>query len=98
MQVALGHEEEEICLDVEDSTIHDAPMELVQLSRGYASPFVHQMRAGCMRKAARKPAHMLIQEGTDVGALRVSVGGWEGWVWQGLKVESFQFPFTRHEA
>ena len=34
----------------------------------------------------------LVSHGMDVGAVRVSAGGWEGWVLEGLQVSASDTP------
>ena len=41
---------------------------------------------GCWRKEQRRAGAGLVPQGADVGAVRVSAGGWEGWVLEGLQV------------
>ena len=84
-QVALGHAEREICLD----GVADADSVLpvgVEVARGYGHPKLHEEMEGCSRRAMRKPAGAFVPPDVEVGAVRISVTGWEGWVVEGLKV------------
>ena len=42
----------------------------------------------CTRTERRLRGADLVPEGTEVGAVRVSVSGWEGWVVEGLQVRA----------
>jgi hypothetical protein len=57
---------------------------------------VHNMTAaaagrGCGRAARRRIGADLVPGGVEVGAVRISVTGWEGWVLEGLKVMHASF-------
>jgi len=41
---------------------------------------------GCNRTALRRTGSDLVPRDVEVGAVRVSVTGWEGWVMEGLRV------------
>ena len=43
---------------------------------------------GCWRKEQRRAGAGLVPQGADVGAVRVSAGGWEGWVLEGLQASA----------
>lgn len=89
-QVALGHKEKEICVDAEPSALEMSPREVDQV-RGYGHPDFHDSLEFCRRKAVRRPGHSLMLPDIEVGAIRISVTGWEGWVVEGLKVGSRLF-------
>ena len=44
--------------------------------------------ANCVRTAQRRRGASLVPEDVEVGALRVSVTGWDGWVLEGLRVSA----------
>lgn len=44
--------------------------------------------AGCNRTALRRIGSDLVPRVVEVGAVRVSVTGWEGWVMEGLRVRA----------
>ncbi|CAK0732485.1 hypothetical protein CVIRNUC_000137 [Coccomyxa viridis] len=83
-QVALGSVDEETCI------VPDAARMDPETARGYGLPKDHQRGTGnqtngCWRKEQRRAGAGLVPQGADVGAVRVSVGGWEGWVLEGLQ-------------
>lgn len=87
MQVALGHEEAEICLDSDEGSLGLKDGE-VSVHRGYGRPELHSNLRGCQSSTVRKPAHALILPDVKVGAIRISATGWEGWIIRGLEVDS----------
>ena len=87
LQVAVGHEEQDICLDADSSQLEMSSREVDAL-RGYGHPDLHAALEGCQRLAQRRPAHSLIPPDVEVGAIRISATGWEGWVLEGLKVRA----------
>ncbi len=44
----------------------------------------------CVRAVQRRRGASLVPEDVEVGAVRVSVTGWDGWVLEGLRVRSWQ--------
>lgn len=88
MQVALGHQEADICLDANDSVIGFKDGEITA-RRGYAHPGLHDRLEGCTNLTTRKTAQSVIPPEVKVGAVRISATGWEGWILEGLKVTSF---------
>lgn len=58
----------------------------VDTMRGYGHPDVHSNLQGCQTLAHRHQAHKFVSPDVDVGAIRISATGWEGWVLEGLKV------------
>ena len=81
MQVALGREEEPLCLDVGTSD--------GALAAGYAHPDAHREAneaAGCRQRAVRTVGHRYVAHGVEIGSLHVNAPGWEGWVLQGFQV------------
>lgn len=101
LQVALGHEEAEICLDADSAALGFKDGE-INTQRGYGHPDLHARLDGCQNSSVRKPAHALIPADVKVGAVRISATGWEGWIIEGLKVilepilkVGFQTPASR---
>ena len=43
----------------------------------------------CVRAVQRRRGASLVPEDVEVGAVRISVTGWDGWVLEGLRVRSF---------
>jgi len=84
-----------MCMDVEVRSSGGRASD-VDGQRGYGHPDVHAPRQGCQRRALRQPAGALIAADVEVGAVRISATGWEGWVLQGLQVgpssHSYLFP------
>lgn len=65
----------------------------LDVARGYGRPSAHNIsavaeagRGGCNRTALRRIGADLVPAEVEVGAMRVSVTGWEGWVMEGLAV------------
>ena len=83
-QVALGHEEADMCMDVEAHGLGRGVE--VDGQRGYGHPDLHSPRRGCQRRALRRPGGALIAPDVEVGAVRISATGWEGWILQGIEV------------
>ena len=94
VQVALGSREEEVCLD---AAVDEGGAPEVDVLRGYGHLSAHNLTAvaeasgadgggGCNRTALRRIGSDLVPEDVEVGAIRVSVTGWEGWVMEGLAV------------
>ncbi|KAK9806068.1 hypothetical protein WJX72_000034 [[Myrmecia] bisecta] len=82
-KVALGAVEEDICT-------HWGQEAEVELYRGYSTAAAHNISAGapgsnCTRTERRHVAADMVPNDTEIGAVRVSVTGWEGWVVEGLK-------------
>ncbi len=89
-QVALGSREEEVCVD---AAVDEGGSAEVDVLRGYGHPSAHNLTAvaeasvgGCNRTALRRIGSDLVPQDVEVGAIRVSVTGWEGWVMEGLAV------------
>lgn len=85
VQVALGHEEAEICLDADPAALGFKDGE-INTQRGYGHPDLHARLDGCQNSSVRKSAQSLIPSDVRVGAVRISATGWEGWIIKGLKV------------
>lgn len=47
----------------------------------------------CQQRAQRVKGARLVPRNADVGAIRVSGSGWEGWILEGLQVQE---PFNDH--
>ena len=80
-QVALGREEEPVCLDM--GTADGA------LAAGYAHPDAHRLGSGanpCQQLGTRRVGHRYVPSHLEVGGVHVNAPGWEGWVLQGLQV------------
>lgn len=60
----------------------------VEMLRGYTSMALHGLapHQGCQRVVKRKVVSNLIPANVEVGAVRISANGWEGWVVEGLQV------------
>ncbi|CAL8471301.1 g10843 [Coccomyxa elongata] len=87
-KVALGSREEEVCVD---AAVDEGGSSVLNVLRGYGHPSAHNLTAvaeafggGCNRTALRRIGSDLVPEDVEVGAIRVSVTGWEGWVMEGL--------------
>ena len=87
VQVALGHVEAEICLDADSAALGFKDGE-INTQRGYGHPDLHARMEGCQNSSVRKTARSLIPADVKVGAVRISATGWEGWIIEGLKVNS----------
>lgn len=82
-QVALGAEDEAICLPhlPEDASV----------VHGYGHPAMHNASAlgpECRQGAVRCRGADLVAPAVEVGAIRISAPGWEGWVLDGLQVRA----------
>lgn len=80
-----------------DAAVDEGGTPEVDVLRGYGHPNAHNLTAvaeasggdgsgGCNRTALRRIGADLVPEDVEVGAIRVSVTGWEGWVMEGLAV------------
>jgi hypothetical protein len=91
VQVALGADDAPICAD-------PGPQGRVEVARGYGHPDTHVVapeKGICQRFARRKPGTGFVPPDVEVGAIRISATGWEGWVIEGLKVCYFlQSPLS----
>ena len=72
-------------MDVETSSAEFKDRE-INAHRGYGSPEIHSKLANCQLPSVRKPANSLVLPEVQVGAIRISATGWEGWIIEGLKV------------
>ena len=81
-QVALGSEEEPVCLDM--GTADGA------LAAGYAHPDAHRLEGrtarACTQQGLRAVGQRFVPAHLRVGSLHINAPGWEGWVVQGLQV------------
>ena len=41
----------------------------------------------CLQRAERTQGARLVPPGVNVGAIRISASGWEGWILEGLQVQ-----------
>ena len=76
-----------MCMDVEAPGMGSRGVE-VDGQRGYGHPDLHAPRRGCQRRALRRPGGALIVTDVEVGAVRISATGWEGWILQGIEVRT----------
>ncbi len=100
LQVALGSQEEVVCVD--GRGLPSSRAQDLEVARGYGRPGAHNLSAlaaaagggggGCNRTALRRIGADLVPADVEVGAVRVSVTGWEGWVMEGLAVRSSHPP------
>ena len=42
----------------------------------------------CLQRAERTQGARLVPPGVNVGAIRISASGWEGWILEGLQVQN----------
>lgn len=60
----------------------------INARRGYGSLEVHNRLESCQLMSVRRTANSLVLPEVEVGAVRISAAGWEGWIIEGLRVRS----------
>jgi hypothetical protein len=80
--VGMGHQEGKTCVCARAA----GPQRVVGLRVICALQAHNVSLAGCTRKALRRGGAALVPDGVEIGAIRVSASGWEGWVLEGLRV------------
>ncbi|KAK9792043.1 hypothetical protein WJX73_001872 [Symbiochloris irregularis] len=86
-KVALGHHSVDICLSSFPHPIATDPShrKVDPLKRGYGCPQSHAPSNACVSPVKRQRGDDVMLGVGDVGAVRISAPGWEGWIIEGLK-------------
>ena len=72
----------------------------IDVERGYGLPKLHAITKGCANQTMRASVRKFVPASSvRLGAIRISVSGWEAWVLQDLRVRSSSCsPCTQHQV